>query len=288
MTELYDLSEDNLLTLNTVSKNIIVFTHVQYGDILLQVPLLDYISKFFKKVYLPVRESTYLNLDIFKNTNIELIKATPLSNNRFDLYKITELCEFEKREYDYKLNIGNNDKREFKNESDEWPFEYYYKRFNLNQNIYYNIPDFFKLLKTTNDHHIQLLKNRKYIFYSMISADGLRKLTIPKILTDNYLIICPDFNVYPHNHENYAIADKFINLKTSEYINIIENCNIIITLDHGFFWLSLLCDLTKINLKLVILRIYYGVKQKYNLNLYLRDKSKGYTIINEENINNIF
>jgi hypothetical protein len=287
MTELYDLSTDNLLTLNTMNKNIIVFTHVQYGDILMQVPLLDYISNFFKTVYLPVRENTYLNLDIFKNTNIELIKAKPLSNNRFDLYKITELCEFEKKEYHYKLNIGHNDKREFKNESDEWPFEFYYKRFNLNHNIYHNIPQFFKLLKTSNEH-IDLLKNRKYIFYSLLSTDGLRHLQIPKILLDNNIVICPDFNVYPQNHENYDIADKFVNLKTSEYINIIENCNMIITLDHGFFWLSLLCDLSKIDIKIVIMRIYYGVKQKYNLNLYLRDKSKGYTIINEENINNIF
>ena len=288
MTELYDLSEENLLRLNTISKNIIVFTHIQYGDIFMQVPLLDYISKFFKTVYLPVRANTYINLDIFKNTNVELIEAKPLSNNRFtDLYKISELCEYEKKEYDYKLNVGHNDKREFKNESNEWPFEFYYKRFNLNKNIYHNIPDFFKLINKSNDY-MKLLENRKYIFYSILSTDGLRKITIPQILLDNYIVICPDFNVYPHNHANYAIANKFINLKTSEYINIIENCYMIITLDHGFFWLSLLCDLTKINLKLVIFRIYYGCKQKYNLNLYLRDISKGYTIINEEHINNIF
>lgn len=287
MTDLYDLSENNLVSLNAMNKNIIVFTHVQYGDIFMQVPLLDYISKFFKKVYLPVRVNTYNNLDIFKNTNIELIKAKPITNDLFDLYKISELCEFENREYDYKLNIGHNDKREFHNESDEWPLEFYYKRFNLNQNLYYNIPDFFNLIDKSNNY-IELLKNRKYIFYSLLSTDGLRHLQIPKILSDNYIVICPDFNVYPQNHENYDIADKFVNLKTSEYINIIENCNMIITLDHGFFWLSLLCDLSKLDIKIVIMRIYFGSQQKIDLNLYLRDKSKDYTIINEENISNIF
>lgn len=264
---------------NKRNEDLYIFTHTQFGDLYIQFPIFYYLSDFFNKIIIPVRKLHLNSIDITQNTNIQFIEYI----NDCPCKKLDYMSSFKyfinKSEIKYYIEMGHNRNDIDENPIDFFGFNIFYKVINLPNEIYFNFkPYFFK-------SNIEIPKN-KYIFISIAGSDSSRNIDIPQNIKKKYLCICPDYNLYDKDHLFYSLAEKYINCKTSDYISLIENSFSLIVVDAGYYWLSKLCDCTKIENLICIRRDYFGKKMLYENPI--RNNSNKYIYIDEHLIKSFF
>jgi hypothetical protein len=111
----------------------------------------------------------------------------------------------------------------------------FYQDIGLNTNIYIDYFDIDSSELSKNCYNI--IKDYDIIFFHTQSSG--RKINLNIIVNqyindDKKIIICANENIYPNNHNFYEIANKFINLKIINYIDIIKNATEIYCIDSCF------------------------------------------------------
>jgi hypothetical protein len=236
-----------------------VLSHNGLGDNILMVGALNYLSKFYKNVFFLCKDTNIHHMNfIFKNTNIFSVG--------FDSKKEYSDCfEILKDKYStFDVFISGCHKSYLKTR----------KRFrfplnHVHQNIFipshYNFgADFYRDIDLNpsimisnfqiniSDEVIQLYNNiskYKIIFLHTESSQtviDLNHIITRFILESDYLLLCPNTNLYHEHHEKYSLANKYIKLPTIfHYTEIIKNAEELHMVDSSISCLSLCLNLSR-------------------------------------------
>ena len=93
-------------------------------------------------------------------------------------------------------------------------------------------------IKTTESSRLYKGIQEKQIIFIHTQASNktidLSKIVENFINKENYIIICPNKNVYNNEHINYALADTYVMLKVAHYIDLILNAEELHVIDSCF------------------------------------------------------
>jgi hypothetical protein len=221
------------------------------GDNIGSISAIIFLLNYYSKIYFVCKDKHKQNCEnIFYNLNVEIINFD--SNNEYnECYKIIEpyyknlnvdifICGAHKSYLKSKitnqsfLNYKQNDE-DYKIESDYDFIRQHYWDANLDLKIYY---EYFKI--NSCDKSLELYNSiKKYnICFTHTSASdctiNISKYTNEYLFDNKYIIICANENVYDISSDKYQIANQFVNISISYYIDIITNANNIFIVNSCF------------------------------------------------------
>ena len=219
-------------------KSAFILTHLGLGDNITSIPIVRYLREKYSKVKVVCKKQYLENLKSFYNDdqNIEFIPVngdkdiSPLLNiDSFNFY--SKNCD----NYIVGLHLTKHHSFNY------LPFNFY-DDLNLSYSIFWN---YFKISNHINNNFNELLKNIPYIFVhnttnttqELFSSQDIEKHF--NISKNNILFINSNKNMYDKEHEYYNLAEKFVNLKLIEYVEIIKNGLKILLTDSSIFCLSI-------------------------------------------------
>ena len=207
-------------------KNAYFLCHNGLGDNILVNGTLNYLSKYYDKIYFLCKDINVHHLKyMYDDTNI--IPLSFDSNNEFnsckrilcDKYKENDVfisgCHKSYLETKKTINFNEDINTEYFIPSHFNFAKDFYKDINLNASImfkYFNINITDEIINLYND-----ISNYKIIFLHSESSQST--INFKPIINkykdlDEYLIICANENVYNENIYKYNIANKYIKLPT--------------------------------------------------------------------------
>jgi hypothetical protein len=231
-----------------------VASHNGMGDSITMIGAIRFLSQFYKQVFFICNNHNFENVKSFFE-KIENITVLPIeTKNEFDSYKkifcdnkdnqnidlyiagcTKQICglttiirnphilsNVPQHNSRYKLNFYNF-------------IESFYIDMKLNLTVYC---EYFHIPSTeTSENMYNLIKNKKIIFFHSRTKDRIlnMKHRISQFINNNeYIIVCPNENVYDKNHVNNNIGELFVNLPIINYIDVILNAYKIIVSDSCF------------------------------------------------------
>jgi hypothetical protein len=186
------------------------------------------------------------------NINSEWSKVYPLDEG---LYK-DELSNFtiiryglHKCYYELKNNLQYSDPKSYSHSY--VPFDFYYQ-LNIPYNWFWYDST---LLPSSNIYLSRYLEDNNitdYVFVHNSSSDSvISSINLEWLskfgISDNYLVINPNMNMYKETSKFYEIAEKFVNKPLFDYIDIISNAGFLFLTNSSFFCLSLHLNLKSKN-----------------------------------------
>jgi hypothetical protein len=215
-----------------------LLSHNGIGDNITMIGALVFLTKYYRKVY-------FLCKDIYR-TNVELIlNGTDIKLIEFDSKREYEHCRqiinscsvdddvficgpyhsylksrIRTLKYEQNLNI----KTEFDH------INYFYTSIGLDINVYF---DYFNINSTheSNEYYEHV---KDYSVHFVHTKSSTRTIDIPCDLDSDTLFICANKNMYPLNHPNYELANKYVNIPVAYYIDVIKNAYKIDVIDSCF------------------------------------------------------
>lgn len=232
------------------SKECYFLSHLGLGDNISMIGAVRYLSIYYEKIKVIVKEHNYNNLSQIyqdcKKIEFIVIKAEfndlyPLITNmspEIDLFA----CGFV---HNYKNVIRNNflnnyktDNNQFKNIKNYSVFKYpfiidFYTRINLSFDIY---KDYFYIPEIDVSKKLyENIKHYKIVFVHTKSSTNEITIDLQQFVDNQeYLIVCCNKNYYDITHPKYEITNSFINLPIINYITIIKNADDIYVIDSCF------------------------------------------------------
>ena len=245
------IKEERKIEKNKLNKKTyFLVPHIGIGDIIWNIPLINYLSKD-SKVELVCMLNNKKNIEYFflNNKNVSLF----LVQNNKD-FLVRRGCPIEKfnkiTENKIVLLSGNNKIPYDSCDVTKFPFFFYT---DLNYDI--NILKTHFFLRNTNKS-IELynkIKNIDYIFANNLTSGGILYDIKDACISNNIdinktFVCCSNENIYNKGHKFYELAESFIfnknNLFILDYKLIIENAINIITTDSAIF-----CFIVQLKLK---------------------------------------
>jgi hypothetical protein len=236
--------------------------HNGLGDNIGNIGAVNYLLKYYKKIYFICKDIYLDNLKIIYN-NPSVILVSFNHNNEFSelfriltpVYKLKNMdilisgcChkpnfisritipEILKRVKETKYQISNRYSfiKDFYDDIN-LDLSIFYNYFNINssdysKNLYYNIKEYTIVFLHTQSSNISI---------------NLSNYIKNYINLDNHIIICPNKNVYSVEHKNYKIAELYKNLLVPYYIDIIYNSKYIYIIDSCFSTITIPLFYTK-------------------------------------------
>lgn len=246
--------------------------HNGLGDNITNISAINYLLNYYSKIFFLCKDIYQDNLKIiYNNPNVILIPfdhknetqecfkiLNPVyKQNNMDVL-ISGFCH--KENFRSKIQnslLKNRIKNNDYNIDDKYiHIKNFYEDINLDLSIYYN---YFNI--NSSAYSEQLYKNiQKYkiVFMHTLASNGSLDLSeyINKYKDlDNYLIICPNTNIYEENHVKNGIAKDYVNLLVAHYIDIIKNSEYIYVIDSCFACIVLLLQF-KNELKAIDYKIF--------------------------------
>jgi hypothetical protein len=221
----------NINNIQTDKPKLLLYLHLGFGDLINMSGAIRHLSKTYQITITTLSN----NLNNAKILFDDINDISFLVTEYFYKDKKEEYDEINKL-YDNILKVGLHIKDCY---SKKIPI-FFYEQLNIDFSNYKK--KFIK--KSIHNDNFELIKNTKYIFLHTMASNY--EYT-PKIITD-YLIICPNKNMYNKDHKFFELAQLFINLPFFEYTDIIENASELHLINSSFFCYSLLLDL-KANIK---------------------------------------
>jgi len=234
-----------------------VLSHNGLGDNILMNGALNYLSKFYNKVFFLCKDTNIHHIIwMYKNTNIIPISfdSTNEYNNCYEIIKdkykncdvLISGCH---------MSYLNTKKTVLQmintNESIFIPSHFhfgsdFYKDIGLNPSIM--ISNFELNISTEIANIYNEISKYKIIFLhteSSQSTINLNDIVTSFILKNDYLLICANQNVYDVSHFKYKLANKYVKLPTIiHYVEIIKNAEELHMVDSSISCLSLCLKLS--------------------------------------------
>ena len=132
------------------------------------------------------------------------------------------------------LNYKKNDKN-YTVEQITHHIKEFYEDIHLDLSVYY---EYFHIQSSEESiNYYNMIKDKNIIF--MHTKASNRTMDLDRIIKNhindsNTIMICANKNVYPQNNINYNLANKFIDLYVTYYIDIIKNANDIYVINSCF------------------------------------------------------
>jgi hypothetical protein len=246
--------------------NTYLVSHNGMGDNIFMFGAINFLLKFYDKVFFLCKNKYYKHINLFFNNNENVI-CVPFNENN-EVYEITNIlenarnendilaCGFHKTYVNSKITnnefINNISKIEDKKytidydtiTSDNYDFiENFYRDINLNLTIFY---DYFDVASSIESIELyNTVKNYNKIIFIQLCSSCKKTLNISNILINNLyekdsIIICNDENLYNIDSDDIFIKDKqkicekFVLNNVSYYIDVIKNSSEIYLIDSCF------------------------------------------------------
>ena len=242
-------------------------SHNGLGDNITSIGAIRFLLKYYNKIHFLCKDMYSTNVELlFSNLNVNIITFDK-NNESYECKKILEpkfndknidifICGCHKNYLQSK--ITNKLLLEYKSNNKNYTIKYnfienFYKDINLDLSIYFEYFDIPLSEKSTELYH----RIKKYNIVFIHTKSSNRTININHLINDymnddNTIIICVNENIYNIDHSKYLIAEKFVNLLVTYYINIILNANIIHVIDSCFACIILpLKETNKLNAKIV-------------------------------------
>jgi hypothetical protein len=240
-----NIQNENLYNEN---KDCYLITHLGLGDNISMSGVARYLTIFYNKVYVVVKNNrNYDNMKLLysDNENIILISVDPFDERRNIINIINNLSEnydvfvsgFSHTSY-IKSRISNKflNKNKITNFLDTFKYPHIVNFFNdihIDFKIYstfFNIPETDSSVKLFNN-----IKNKNIIFvHSKASNKEISICLSEYIINDDFFIVCANKNYYDSKHNNFLLANDYVELPIINYITIIKNAKIIKIIDSSF------------------------------------------------------
>jgi hypothetical protein len=227
--------------------------HNGLGDNITNKSAIKFLSNYYNTIYFICKESYIDNIKlIYKDiSNVELktvrnnfeyedcknILENAYNDNTVNIF----LSGDASKEYGESrithpdlLNYKKNDKN-YTVEEITQHIKNFYQDIGLDLSIYYEYFD----IQSTQDsmNYYNMIKDKNIIF--MHTEGSNRTINLDSIIKKNIddsntIMVCANKNVYPKNNINYDLANKFIDLYITYYIDIIKNANDIYIINSCF------------------------------------------------------
>lgn len=222
-------------------------SHLGLGDNITMSSAVRYLTHFYTKIYVIVKQKYLYNMKLWYEDNPNIILVSIDENNEVHEIKNiinhldqnidvfisgfchTTYCQSRIRHPILNNTIANNNNVIF-----DYNFVIgFYTDINLNFNIYY---DYFYIHE--NPKSLELfnqISNYKIIFVHSQSSTKEVSINLDNYIHNNeFIIICANKNYYNNNHNQFNIANNFVNLPIIYYSKIIKNASIIKVVDSCF------------------------------------------------------
>jgi hypothetical protein len=225
--------------------------HNGLGDNITNISAINYLLNFYKKIHFMCKDIYVDNLKIIYNNSSVILIPFDHTNETKECFKILNTiyqlnnmdvlisgfchkANFMSKIHNklLKTRIKNND---YNIEDKYIHIKNFYEDINLDLSIYYN---YFNI--NSNVYSKQLynnIKKYKIVFMHTLASNSTLDLSeyINKYKNlDDYLIICPNTNLYEKSHVKNCIVEDYVNLLVANYIDIIKNSEYIYIINSCF------------------------------------------------------
>lgn len=236
-----------------------LLTYNGLGDYITMIGALNFLSNYYKHIYMLCRKSSIENMKLFlpdkpityipiqptgyglqeyehfeaeSNECIKIINEVPINNDVL-------ICGSKQvKGGAVKPRITNKRLLEYKSNDKQYTVKWvhiqeFYHNINLDLSIYY---EYFDIPSVSTP--ISNITEEYNIMFAHTKASD-REIQIPDVIAkytddENTIIICANKNVYPTNHPKYELANKYINIPIAHYIDIIKQATEIHVVDSCF------------------------------------------------------
>ena len=228
------------------NENAYLISHNGLGDNITMIGAVNFLLKFYTHIFFLCKEKFAKNVALLFinkpvtiisfNNNAEFTQPEQIlsatSNDIFvcgfahtNLFKYRKITKFKYEPDDKHYKINN-----------KWHhIKDFYTDAKMDLSIYY---EYFDITSTVeSQQYYEDIKKYRVIFTHTKASDS--EIQIPHVTSkyindDNTIIICANKNVYPENHPKYELANKYINIPITHYIDIIKNASEIHVVDSCF------------------------------------------------------
>ena len=229
-----------------MNNNVYLLSHNGLGDNITMIGAVRFLLNFYDKVHFLCKNIYSDNVKMFFNNERVIIIPFDYKNESAECHRIIHsaynhsdvlICGCHLNNLKSKItnqNISKHVKNDGKY-SVKWQHIYkFYNDIGLDLKIYYEM---FDIPSSSNSiQYYNAVCNYKIIFTHTKSSN--LEICFDEfdeyIHDDDYLIICANKNVYSENHSKFNIAQSYINLPVSEYIDIIKKASHIYAIDSCF------------------------------------------------------
>lgn len=243
----------------------VLVSHNGIGDNFYMLGALNYMSIFYKTVYLLCKDKYYNNVSLFfdeksniscipfdsneEETEIKRILNDKFNNTDSDIFVCgvhpSNFRRVQNKNFKNDIELHKNDEvlydlncSQINNNNYNFIIGFYHD-LNLNLNYFFK---YYKVPLTEESLNLyEQIKHYSIIFIQLKSSCGrylnIEKLKERSLEEENTIIICNDINLYP-NYEKYntkrVLADKFVCNKIINYIEVIKQAKEIYLIDSCF------------------------------------------------------
>jgi hypothetical protein len=223
----------------TKTKHVYFLSHQGLGDNITTISAVNFLLQYYENVYLLCRSHFVENLKlIYINPNVILMPYIYTPNDSINQCNEILKSKYQDPDSDvlasglyvryFKNKITNKDFLTYKPNSYNYNSEYahvrsFYTDINLDLKIYYEWYHFPS--SDISKQYYETIKQYKLVFFHTLSSE--KKINLSHLannyLSDEYLIICPNENMYDKTHPHYELSQSYLNLLVPYYYDIIVN-----------------------------------------------------------------
>lgn len=224
--------------------NAYILSHNGLGDNISMIGAVNFLLKYYVKIYFICKTKYESNVRLFFNDNVILIPIN--ENNEFNecnktilninkMHNDIFICGCHTSYLSSKITnthilnyVKNNTTIKYGHIFD------FYNCIGLDTHIYIN---YFNIPSTTitTDYYYKIKKYNIIFVHTQGSNRGIDiSNVLNQFINNNYIIICPNKNMYAIENKHYKLANNYINLPVAYYIDIIKNSNEIHVIDSCF------------------------------------------------------
>ena len=227
--------------------NAYILSHLGLGDNITMIGAVNFLLQYYVKIYLLCKKKYEINVKLLYN-NSNIITVPIDENNEFNhckeiimnvdhVYNDIFISGFCHTSY-LSSKITNTNILNYKKNNINIKYNHifdFYNGIGLDTNIYIN---YFNISSTTltNDYYYKIKKYNIIFLHTQGSNRSIELTDIINLYINNsdYLIICPNKNMYNIENIHYTKANNYINLPVAYYIDIIKNSKEIHVIDSCF------------------------------------------------------
>jgi hypothetical protein len=227
-------------------KSAYFLSNIGLGDNITNISAINYLLKYYDTIFFLCKDINEENVRLFfKNKPV----VTVTFNSKDEWTECEKIISQVSDDTDYFISgfhktvitprITNQEILAYK-QIHKYNIEYIhienlYKDLGLDSTVYI---DYFDVESSDiSKQYFDYIKQFKIVFLHTEGSN--RQIDLSNIIksyenNDEYILICPNKNIYNKNNNKYEIAEKYVNLKVAHYIDIIKQAQLIHVINSCF------------------------------------------------------
>jgi len=228
--------------------NAYILSHNGLGDNITMTGAVNFLTQYYEHVYLLCKDNNAKNVSEFlPNKSAHIIQfdgksefdstariiQEALENTANDIF----IAGFAHERIFKHRRVTNQKFLQYKPDNKHYTVKWahikdFYHDIGLDLSVYY---EYFHILSPSIPNNT--IEKHNIVFAHTKASDN--EIQIPNAVTkyindENTIIICANKNVYPNDHPKYELANQYVNILITHYIDIIKNATEIHVVDSCF------------------------------------------------------